>query len=327
MAAVATIQVPRTVEALKAQDFLSLADWQPDVIFGLLELAAELKRLKRSGTPHRWLEGQSFALYFEKPSNRTRVSFEVGAFDLGMHPIMLRKEEINLGVRETIADTARTLSRYVDGIMIRTFAHQDVMDLAQHATVPVINGLTDDHHPCQVMADLLTIQEHFQWQPADFKGKKLVYVGDGNNMAHSLLEGGALVGMDVTIACPNGYQPAPAILARCQQIATQTGATLAVEADVTKAATGADVLYTDVWASMGQEAEAEARKQVFKSYQINDALLAVAKPTAIVLHCLPAHRGEEITADVVERFAPVIFEEAENRLHAQKAVMVGLMSA
>ena len=320
-----TLTLPKSLDVLKNQDFLSLADWQPNTIFGLLDLASELKRLKRGGTPHRWLDGKSLAMYFEKPSNRTRVSFEVGAFDLGMHPVMLRKEEINLGVRETIADTARTLSRYVDGIMIRTFAHQDVVELAEHATVPVINGLTDEHHPCQVMADLLTIQEHFQWQSADFKGKKLVYVGDGNNMAHSLLEGGALVGMDVTITCPDGYQPNEAILKRCHTIADQAGATLAVETDVIKASANADVLYTDVWASMGQESEAEARKQIFKPYQINNDLLAVAKPSAIVLHCLPAHRGDEITADVLERFAPIIFEEAENRLHAQKAVLVGLM--
>jgi ornithine carbamoyltransferase len=302
--------------------FLSLADLTPETVTALLELAQDLKAQKRAGKPHALLAGQSVALYFEKPSNRTRVSFEVGIFDLGAHPIMLRKEEINLGVRETIADTARTLSRYVNAVMIRTFAHQDVEDFAHWATVPVINGLTDDHHPCQVMADLLTIQE----QLGRLKGLKLVYVGDGNNMANSLLEGGALTGMDVVIACPSGYEPNPAVLARAQAIAAQTGAKLSVSSDVLSAVEGANVLYTDVWASMGQEAEAQARKTIFKNYQVNEAVMAKAAPDAIVLHCLPAHREEEITEGVLERFAPVIFEQAENRLHAQKAILVALLA-
>jgi ornithine carbamoyltransferase len=305
----------------KGRDFLSLGDYSGNEILELLQLAAELKRMKREGKPHKLLEGKSVAMYFEKPSNRTRVSFEVGIFDLGAHPIMLRKEEINLGVRETIADTARTLARYVDGIMIRTFAQNDVEELAQWSSVPVINGLTDEHHPCQVLADLLTIQEKL----GSFKGHKLVYVGDGNNMAHSLMEGCALVGMDVTIACPSGYSPQPKILEAAQGFARQHGSSVSVSEDVLEAVKDASVLYTDVWASMGQEAESEARKEVFKNYQVNEAALKAARPDAFVLHCLPAHRGEEITEEALERFADVIFEQAENRLHAQKAVMAAIV--
>ncbi len=305
----------------KGRDFLTLGDYTGDELLELLALARELKRMKRENQPHRLLEGKSVAMYFEKPSNRTRVSFEVGIFDLGAHPIMLRKEEINLGVRETIADTARTLARYVDGIMIRTFAQSDVDELAQWSSVPVINGLTDEHHPCQVLADLLTVQERV----GSFKGHKLVYIGDGNNMAHSLLLGCALVGMDVAIACPAGYHPKAEVLAQAKGFAQRHGSSVAVIEDVKEACKDATVLYTDVWASMGQEAEAEARKAVFKNYQVNSDVLAVARPDAFVLHCLPAHRGEEITEEALERFADVIFEQAENRLHAQKAVMAAII--
>ena len=245
----------------------------------------------------------------------------MGVFDLGAHPFMLRKEEINLGVRETIADTARTLARYVDCIMIRTFAQRDVEELAQWSDVPVINGLTDDYHPCQVLADLLTVKERF----GEFKGRKLTYVGDGNNMAHSLMLGCAMVGMDVTIASPSGYQPQPSITAKAEALAKASGATVAISDDVKAAVKDASVVYTDVWASMGQEAEAEARKQIFKNYQVNAENMALATSDAIVLHCLPAHRGEEITADVLEKYADVIFEQAENRLHAQKAVMAAII--
>lgn len=302
----------------KGRDFLTLGDYTGEEILELLHLATELKLKKRERRSHRLLEGRSVAMYFEKPSNRTRVSFEVGIFDLGAHPVMLRKEEINLGVRETIADTARTLARYVDGIMIRTFAQSDVEELAQWSSVPVINGLTDEHHPCQVLADLLTIQERL----GKFGGHKLVYVGDGNNMANSLLQGCALVGMDVTIACPHGYHPDPTIVEQVREIAgREHGSTVSITEDVMDAVKDASVLYTDVWASMGQEAETEARKAVFRNYQINDAAMKLARPDAFVLHCLPAHRGEEITESVLERFADVIFEQAENRLHAQKAVM------
>jgi ornithine carbamoyltransferase len=308
-----------TLPKLETKDFLHLAQYSPASIMALVKLAAELKHLQKQGKAHTVLAGKAVAMYFEKPSNRTRVSFEVGISQLGAHPLMIRKDEINLGVRETIEDTARTLSRYVDGVMIRTFAHQDVVKFGQSATVPVINGLTDDHHPCQVMADLLTVYEQF----GSLKGHKLVYVGDGNNMANSLLEGCALTGMDVVIACPEGYTPDATVFDWCQK--NTQGNLVAVEHDVQKAVENASVVYTDVWASMGQEAEAEARKQIFKGYQVNEALMAKAKADAIVLHCLPAHRGEEITHDTLERFASVVFDQAENRLHAQKAIMAALM--
>lgn len=314
-----TRQVPTH---MKGRDFLTFLEYTPDELLELLSLAAHLKKMKRSRTPHRLLDGRSVALYFEKPSNRTRASFEVGVADLGAHPFMLRKEEINLGIRETIADTARTLSRYVDCIMIRTFAQGDVEELAQWADVPVINGLTDDYHPCQVLADLQTVQERF----GSFKGRKLTYVGDGNNMAHSLMLGCAMVGMDVTIASPSGYQPRPDITAKAQELAKASGAIVTISDNVKMAVKDASVVYTDVWASMGQEAEAEARKQIFKDYQVNAENMAQALPEAIVLHCLPAHRGEEITADVLEKFADVIFDQAENRLHAQKAVMAAIIN-
>lgn len=314
-------RVRDSIKQLKGRDFLRLADFTSQEILDLLAYATELKRLKRNHQPHRILDAKSVAMYFEKPSNRTRVSFEVGIFDLGAHPIMLRKEEINLGVRETIADTARTLSRYVDGIMIRTFAQSDVEELAHWSTVPVINGLTDEHHPCQVMADLLTAQEVF----GDLAGRKLVFIGDGNNMAHSLMEGCALVGMDVTIACPDQYQPLPVITEKVREIAKVRGTKVEIIPNVMEAAQGASVLYTDVWASMGQEAEAEARRKVFQSFQINPEVLAQAKSDVIVLHCLPAHRGEEIHVDSFEKHADIIFEQAENRLHAQKAVMAAIM--
>lgn len=317
----ATLNAPTLPAHLKGRDFLTFLEYSPEELKELLALAAHLKQLKRSRTPHKLLEGRSVAMYFEKPSNRTRVSFEVGIFDLGAHPFMLRKEEINLGVRETIADTARTLARYVDCVMIRTFAQKDVEELAQWSDVPIINGLTDDYHPCQVLADLLTVQEKF----GNFKGRKLTYVGDGNNMAHSLMLGCAMVGMDVTIASPSGYQPNPEITKKAQELASASGATVLVSDDIKAAVKDASAVYTDVWASMGQEAEAEARKKIFKDYQVNAENMALALPEAIVLHCLPAHRGEEITADVLEKHADIIFEQAENRLHAQKAVMAAII--
>ncbi|MEB3245386.1 MAG: ornithine carbamoyltransferase [Vampirovibrionales bacterium] len=309
--------------SLKGRDFLTIMDLTPEEGATLIGFARQLKMLKRGRVPHRFLNGKSVAMYFEKPSNRTRVSFEVGIYDLGAHPVYLRKEEINLGVRETIADTARTLSRYVDAIMIRTFKHADVEELAEWATVPVVNGLTDDHHPCQVLADLQTIHEHL----GSFKGQKLVFTGDGcNNMSHSLMEGAVLMGMDFAVACPPGHEPAPAVLARAQKMAEYTGSRIEVTNQMSEALKGATVLYADVWASMGQEAEAEARKALMMPYQINAEAMAQADPKAIVLHCLPAHRGEEITHDVLERFAQVIFDEAENRLHAQKALLAAVMA-
>ncbi len=307
--------------ALYGRDFVALEDFTSDEIRALLNFAIFLKQEKKAAHSHPLLSGKSVAMYFEKPSNRTRVSFEVGIYDLGAHPIYLRKEEINLGVRETIADTARTLSRYVDGIMIRTFAQSDVEELAQWASVPVINGLTDMHHPCQVMADLMTFQEVF----GTFEGKKLTYIGDGNNMAHSLLMGCALVGMDVTITTPSGFEPLPEVVQKATEIGQKTGASILITNNIDAAVRGSHAVYTDVWASMGQESEAEARRAQFKGFQINSHVMSLAVPKAIVLHCLPAHRGEEITADVMETHANTIFEQAENRLHAQKAIMVALM--
>ena len=316
-AALARLDIP----ILGTQDFLRVADLTADECRALLTLATQLKQMRREKQPHRLLEGQSVAMYFEKPSNRTRVSFEVGIAELGAHPVMLRKDEVNLGVRESIADTARTLSRYVHGIMIRTFAQADVVELAEYATVPVINGLTDDHHPCQILADLQTVQEHF----GSCSGRTLVYVGDGNNIAHSLLEGCARVGMNVVIAAPSGYFPKETIVQRAEAVAKENGATVTVTDDVRQAVAGASVVYTDVWASMGQEAEQQQRKGIFQPYQVNASLMALAAPEAIVLHCLPAHRDEEISHEVLETHANTIFEQAENRLHAQKAVMVALM--
>jgi ornithine carbamoyltransferase len=318
MAAVLDVKVPTH---MKGRDFLTFQEYTPAELLELIELAGQLKQLKRNRVPHRVLEGRSVAMYFEKPSNRTRVSFEVGIYDLGMHPFMLRKEEINLGVRETIADTARTLARYVDCIMIRTFAQKDVEELAEWSSVPVINGLTDDYHPCQVLADLLSVKEQF----GAFKGRKLTYVGDGNNMAHSLLLGCAMVGMDVTIASPSGYQPQERIVKTAEDYAKANGAVISVTDNIKEAVKNASVLYTDVWASMGQEAEAAERKEKFKGYQVNAENMALATPDAIVLHCLPAHRGEEITHDVLEKHADVVFNQAENRLHAQKAVMAAII--
>lgn len=307
--------------SLYQRDFLSLEDYSQAEIQALLDFAIALKQAKKQGKPHSLLAGKSVALYFEKPSNRTRVSFEVGLFDLGAHPIYLRKEEINLGVRETIADTARTLSRYVDGIMIRTFAQSDADELARWASVPVINGLTDKHHPCQVLADLLTCQEQF----GQLKGKKLAYIGDGNNMAHSLLIGCALMGMDVAIATPPGFEPLAEVVIQAEGFARQSGAQVLITNNVDLAAKDADAVYTDVWASMGQEAEAEARRAQFEGFQINAHVMQQAHPKAIVLHCLPAHRGEEITTDTFEDYETVIFDQAENRLHAQKAILVALL--
>lgn len=313
-----TLSYPST---LYGRDFLTLEDFSRDELQGLLTFAATLKQDKKAGKPHRLLDGKSVAMYFEKPSNRTRVSFEVGIFDLGAHPIYLRKEEINLGVRESIADTARTLSRYVDGIMIRTFAHADVEELAQWASIPVINGLTDLHHPCQVLADLLTVQEVF----GELKGKKLAYIGDGNNMANSLLMGCAVMGMDVAIATPPGFEPPAEIVTKAEAVARKSGATVRITNNIDDAVAGAHAVYTDVWASMGQESEAEERRRKFTGFQINARVMSLADPKAIVLHCLPAHRGEEIAADTLETHADIIFEQAENRLHAQKAVLVALM--
>ena len=292
---------------------LKLGDLSTQEITQILDLADQLKAERKAGIPHRHLEGQTLGMIFTKSSTRTRVSFEVGIHDLGGHAMFLSSRDIQLGRGESIKDTARVLSRYLDGIMIRTFDQKDPEDLAKYGSIPIINGLTDYCHPCQVLADLQTIREF----KGSLEGKKLCFVGDGNNMANSLIVGGIKMGMYVSVACPEGYRPDANIIAW----ANETGR-LQITDDIFAAAADADAIYTDVWASMGQEGEAEERKRVFKGYCVDAKLMSVAKPDAMVLHCLPAHKGEEITEDVFEAHAAEIFEEAENRLHAQKAVMV-----
>jgi len=304
------------------KDLISIHDLTVGEVATILDVAKKLKKKQKNGEPHQYLKGKTLGMIFSKASTRTRVSFEVGFYQLGGHPIYLADSATQLGRGEPVRDTARVLSRFVDGIMIRTFSHESVKELAQYASVPVINGLTDLLHPCQALTDMLTIQEKLEV----LKGRKLVYVGDGNNMAHSLMYACAKVGMNMVCASPKGYQPDPVVLAEAQADAAETGCTITVEEDIMKAAKGADVLYTDVWTSMGEEAERDIRMAALHDYQINDELLAVARPHCIVLHCLPAHRGEEITESVLEGPHSVVFDEAENRLHVQKAIMALLMS-
>lgn len=306
---------------LKGKDFLALADYDKESLTYLLDLATRLKQDNRMGKTHHVLKNKTLAMYFEKPSLRTRMSFEVGINQLGGRALVLRKEEINLGVRETIADTARVISRYVDGIMIRTFAHNDVVEFAKWADVPVINGLTDSLHPCQILADLLTIREKL----GVLEDLKLAYLGDGNNMANSLLVGCSIMGMDVSIGCPEGYEPDPVYVRKAEEFADKSGSIIDITDNPLEAIERANIIYTDVWASMGQEKEVEERREIFRPYQINSELIENATGEVIVLHCLPAHRGEEITEEVFEKYAPVIFEQAENRLHAQKAIMASIM--
>ena len=295
---------------------LKLGDLSSEEIFELLELAEKLKYEQKNNIAQNYLKGKTLGMIFEKSSTRTRVSFEVGMQQLGGYPLFLSSNDLQIGRGEPVNDTARVLSRMIDGIMIRTYEQQEVEDLAKYGSIPVINGLTDYAHPCQVLADLLTIKEH----KGSLEGLKICFVGDGNNMANSIIVGCIKAGMKVAIACPSTNQPDKDIMAW----ANETG-NLLVTDDILLAAKDSDVLYTDVWASMGQEAEAEERKKIFKGYQINDELMAVAKEDAMVLHCLPAHREEEITAKVFEEHADEIFDQAENRLHAQKAVLVKLL--
>lgn len=296
---------------------LKLMDLSSNEINEILNLADQLKYEKKHGIEHHLLKGKTLGMIFEKSSTRTRVSFEVGMYDLGGSALFLSSKELQIGRGEPVSDTARVLSRYLDGIMIRTFEQAEVDALAEYGNIPIINGLTDYCHPCQVLADLMTIREH----KGSIKGNKLCYIGDGNNMTNSLIVGGIKMGMEVSVACPDGYTPD----AELMKWAAENG-TFTCTPNVLEAAKDADVLYTDVWASMGQEAEAEERKKIFKGYQINDEVMSVAHPDAMVLHCLPAHREEEITAKVFEAHANEIFDEAENRLHAQKAVLVKCLS-
>lgn len=285
-------------------------------------MAQKLKRMQKIGVPHEYCKGKTLAMLFSKASTRTRISFETGFHQLGGHAIYLSDKDSQIGRGEPIRDTARVLSRMVDGIMVRTFAHASVVELAAYASIPVINGLTDLLHPCQALTDLLTIREHRK----TFKGCKLVYVGDGNNMAHSLMYACAKVGMNMVCASPRGYQPDPVVVKQAQEDAALTGCTVTVEENIFKAAENADVLYADVWTSMGEEAERDVRMAALHEYQINSELLKVAREDALVMHCLPAHRGEEITEEVLEGPQSVVWDEAENRLHTQKAIMALLMS-
>ena len=307
---------------MRGRSLLSIHDLSVAEVEKIFEVAARLKEETKAGVEHHLLRGKTLAMIFTKPSTRTRVSFEVAIWQLGGYGLFLSAQELQLRRGETIADTARVLSRYVDGIMIRTFDHRDVEDLARYGTVPVINGLTDLLHPCQVLADYFTVYE----KRGRTKGLKMVYVGDGNNVAHSLMFGGAKVGMDVTVACPPGYEPLPDIVKLAREDAKATGATIEITHDPHEAVKGADVIYTDVWASMGQEAEREKKAQALAGFQVNKALIeAAGKKDVMVMHCLPAHRGEEITDEVMDGPHSVVFDEAENRLHVQKAILVLLM--
>ncbi len=297
---------------------LKMLDLSTEEIIEILDLADQLKYELKHNIPHPHLRGKSLGMIFQKASTRTRVSFETGMYQLGGYPLFLSSNDMQIGRGEPVQDTARVLSRYLDGIMIRTFEQKEVEDLARFGSIPVINGLTDFCHPCQILADLMTIREY----KTDFDGLKMCFIGDGNNMANSLIVGCLKVGMAVSIACPENYHPDPIVLA----FAENYGKKFELVASPEKAAEGADILITDVWASMGQEGEAEKRRIAFDGYQINDAIMERANSEAMVLHCLPAHRGEEITEAVFESHAGEIFEEAENRLHAQKAVMVKLMA-
>ena len=296
---------------------LKLLDLSTEEITGILDLADQLKYERKHNIPHELLKGQTLGMIFQKSSTRTRVSFETGMYQLGGHALFLSSRDLQIGRGEPVQDTARVLSRYLDGIMIRTFEQKEVEDLAKFGSIPVINGLTDFCHPCQVLADLMTIREKF----GSFSGLKMCFIGDGNNMANSLIVGGLKVGLNVAVATPDGYKPDGAVL----EFTKGYGDKFALETDPFMAASGADILITDTWTSMGEEAEKEERKKIFKDYQINRQLLAAANAGAMVQHCLPAYRGQEITEEVFEAHANEIFEEAENRLHAQKAVMVRLM--
>jgi ornithine carbamoyltransferase len=293
--------------------FLAIPDLPRAELLGLLALAERMRRREYAGRP---LAGRTLAMIFTKSSTRTRVSFEVGTFQLGGHALFLSGRDVQLGRGEPVADTARVLSRYADGIMIRTFAHAEVEELARHATVPVINGLTDLLHPCQVLADLLTVRQHL----GGVEGRRVAWVGDGNNMANSWLDAASVLGFELRLACPAGYEPDAAILARAERLAP-----VRLVRDPREAVEGADVVSTDVWASMGQEAEQERRARAFAGYQVNAALMGGAAAGAIFLHCLPAHRGEEVAAEVIDGPQSRVWDEAENRLHVQKALMAGLM--
>ncbi len=300
-------------------DLLSIRLLSKPQIQEIFQLSKEIKRNPKKF--RRSLEGKTLALIFQKPSNRTRVSFEVGMYQLGGYSIYLGPDEINLGVRESIKDVSKTLSRYVDGIVLRTFEHKNILELAKFATIPVINGLSDLLHPCQALADIYTVREKLK----NIKGKTLAYVGDGNNVCNSLLYACASVGINANVATPKGYAPDKAVLKAAQIIAKKKNAAINLFTNPKEAAKGADVIYTDVWASMGQEKEADLRKKIFKAFQINAKLVKLAKKNVLIMHCLPAHRGDEITDEVIDSKNSVVFDQAENRMHVQKAILIKLL--
>lgn len=308
-------------EVFQQKHLLTLKDYSEDEILQILSLAVKLKTQSELHMPHRILRGKSLAMIFAKSSTRTRVSFEVGMYQLGGQALNLSTNDIQLGRGETIADTARVLSRMVDGIMIRTFAQSDVEDLAKYGSIPVINGLTDKYHPCQAFADILTLYEHKH----KIKGTKLAFVGDGNNVAHSLMVICAKLGIDIAIASPKGFEPDADVVEYTKEAAAKASSSLVITNDPVEAVAQADAVYTDVWASMGQESQFEEKSKHFLSYQVNGQLMSHAKSDAIFLHCLPAHRGEEVTAEVIDGSQSAVFDEAENRLHVQKAIMIKLM--
>ncbi|WP_407689985.1 ornithine carbamoyltransferase [Risungbinella massiliensis] len=312
---------PNTYQHLQGKDFLNLTDLTPSDLSLLLELAHDLKKKQKSGELYTPLKGKTLAMIFDKPSTRTRISFEVGIIQLGGAALHLQRDDLQLGRGESVEDTAHVLSRYVDGILIRTFHHELVESLAQAATIPVINGLTDLVHPCQILADFLTIQE----KKGDLAGLKLAYLGDGNNVVHSLMHGAAMTGMELTICTPQGYEPLAQIWEEIGELAEQTGAEIQLVHDPYIAVQGADVLYTDVWASMGQEEEKQKRQKDFEGFQVTPTLMALAKEDAIFMHCLPAYRGLEVATEVIDGSQSVVFQQAENRLHAQKALLVALL--
>jgi len=304
----------------RPKDFISIADWPRERLLRMLDRAAELKRLRAARVPVSRLAGKSVLLYFEKPSLRTYVSFGIGVSELGGTPVYLPPGQVQLGAREALQDVARNLARYCHMIVARTFDHELVVGLARHADTPVVNALTDDLHPCQAMADALTIVEH-----GDLRSDRLVWVGDGNNMVSSLIHLAGAVGMQLTVCTPEGYGPDPAVVERGLELAAGSGGDLRFETDPVAAVKDAAFVYTDVWASMGQESEAEERRGVFAPYQVNAQLMDAAPRGVRLLHCLPAHRGEEVTEDVLESSASIVFDQAENRLHVQKAIMEALV--
>lgn len=306
---------------LKGRDFLALIDYSQEEIMYLIELAIELKRKQQAGEVYQPLKGKTLGMIFEKSSTRTRVSFEVGMFQLGGHALFLSKNDIQLGRGETIWDTAQVMSRYLDGIMIRTYGHKNVIDLARGATVPVINGLTDLAHPCQALADYQTVYE----VKGRLQGLKIAYIGDGNNMAHSLMMGASKLGMHMAVASPEGYEPDAEVTQISRDNAGKHGGSLLITGDPQEAIADADVIYTDVWASMGMEAEQKEREKAFARFQVDEAMAKYAKGDYIFMHCLPAHRGEEVSEGVIDGAHSIIYDQAENRLHAQKAIMAALM--